>query len=624
MSALLIALSLALAPRAQDPVPFLDRAALVIDGVVVSWADFGAYLVREQGGKQARAFANHLSIERAAREAGLTIGAEEIEARAHAEIEARVRGAFAGDRRAWQAELSKVGTSEAHWLVVRRAELQDELRLEHLVQAQRVIRDDEVHALWEQRHGPEGRTIHVRALRLNYSVASAEGQSDTEDRRRRERAVQDELIQRLQTLRARVLSGEDFDALARSEGQDAEAATGSGAWSAPFQWELWPAEVREALRTLPEGSVSAALYGRGCFNLFRIVDEQRTPLESVAPALREELRTRPVEGYEAEAILGALGSRETVEVLPALASLSADPDEPVLRVGEHDFTRAEYLAWLAPRIASREALPFVRLVLAERELSRIGLVITPEDVAQRIDEEIVSLVERAHDGDFAGWRAELAMRGMDETRLRRNLVPRTRLDLSAEAILRARRTVTDEDVRALHEERYGTDGRRLDLRVLRKSIRLPPESSRATAEERDAEHRAAALEMGSELRRLRERALAGGEDFGALARTASDEPESRDLGGRYAGGFPWRRFPPGVREELRAMQPGEIVGPLEIGTTLWLFELAGAESVTLASVSEELRVELLSRAPTPLECARYLDDLEAGCVWMLDLSALGG
>jgi hypothetical protein len=624
MLSLLLALTCAGAPQDAAPRAFLEGPALVIDGEVVSWAEYGSYLVREHGAKQASAFANHIAIERAAREAGIVLGTEELDERALAEIDRRVRGAFAGDRDAWLAELAGLGTTEAHWMVVRRAELRDELRLERLVKARRVIRDEDVHALWEQRHGPGGRSIRVHALRLQYAVPSSEGTTDVEERKRRERAVQEDLLSRLGTLRSRVLSGEDFDTLARSAGEDAEAAAGGGAWSEPFRWELWPAEVRDALRSLPVGGVSAPLYGRGCFNLFRVVSEEFTPFEPIADLLREELRDRPVGGEESGPFLTSLAVPGGVVVLPELSSESLDPAPSVLRIGEEEFSRGEVLAWLAPLIASREALPFVRLHLCERELSRRGLAVSPEQVLARVQQEIEDLVERVHGGDFARWHDELTKRGMDEARMRRNLAVSARLDLSAETILRSMRTVTDADVRALHEERFGPDGRRLDLRVLRASIRLPPESQRASAAEREEMRHAAHDACEKELRRLRERALAEGEDFGALARANSDEPESRDLGGRYAGGFPWERFAPEVRKELRALQPGEIAGPLEVGDALWLFELAGADSVPLASVQDELRAELASRAPTALECGHYLDELVTSCTWSLDLSAFGG
>ena len=118
---------------------------------------------------------------------------------------------------------------------------------------------------------------------------------------------------------------------------------------------------------------------------------------------------------------------------------------------------------------------------------------------------------------------------------------------------------------------------------------------------------------------LKERALGGGEDFGALARAESDDEESAARGGRYPGAFPWGRFPDAVRATLRALEPGEIAGPLEVGDETWLVELAGAEPAPYESMAPALRDELATRPPSEMECARFLDELVASSVWTLDL-----
>ncbi len=617
MPALFLSWLLLATPQHADPPAPLDSPALVIDGEPISRERFGAWLVREQGEAHAEVFANHVSVARAASTAGVSVAPEEIDSRARSEMAARVQGAFGGDRDGWVAELATLGTDETGWLARRRVELTDELLLERWIQSRRRIEESDVRAEWERRYGPGGRAIRVRALSLRYVVPSAEGSVDFEERMRREQAVQAEIVSRLASLRSRVLAGEDFTSLALAEGEDADAARGSGPWLEPLRWERWPAAVQDELAKMPVGEISAPLYGRGAFHLFQIVDETITPLEEVSFALTVQMRVSPADGAEVRAGMAELRAAEPLVEFPAMLSEATDPGEIVLQVGSIATTRGEYASWLAPRVASRAARSFVERHLCEREASRAGITITESEVGERVDRSIHELVERAHGGDFEKWHTELAQRGMREERLRRGLAVRARLDLHAERILLARRVVTEDQVLALHRERYGEDGRRLDLRLLGKTIPLPADPLRRSPEEREAERRAAAEELGRTMRALRERALENGEDFGALARAESDDGESAARGGRPAGAFPWERFPEAMRKTIRALEPGQIAGPLEVGDEIWLVELAGAEPMPYASASAALRDELASRPPTPLECARFLEELVTGSVWTL-------
>ena len=98
-------------------------------------------------------------------------------------------------------------------------------------------------------------------------------------------------------------------------------------------------------------------------------------------------------------------------------------------------------------------------------------------------------------------------------------------------------------LRALHERRYGPDGRSLEVSV----VRLRPPSPRPvvgeSAAEREARVRAARAAVESRLEALAARVRAG-EDVAALARAESEDPESAGRGGALPAPQPTVRIAP--------------------------------------------------------------------------------
>jgi parvulin-like peptidyl-prolyl isomerase len=120
-----------------------------------------------------------------------------------------------------------------------------------------------------------------------------------------------------------------------------------------------------------------------------------------------------------------------------------------------------------------------------------------------------------------------------------------------------------------------------------------------------ARERSAALELLEGLAaRVRD-----GEDFGALVRTYSQDPLTRDRGGRGEGRFELHTWPEEVQQRLRALEPGGVIGPLEVGGEFLLLELAGRVLVPLEEVADALRAELLVRPPTQVEVAGFVNQL---------------
>lgn len=596
------------AGRTEDPFP----PALAIDGAPVPGVDFASWLVELQGGHHLREFVDEWLVEREARRAGVELPPGTVEAAVLTEVQERIDAAFGGERAAWVAELQQLGTSvEAH-LAERRLEARQRLLIDALVRARRVVTEEEVRAAWEDRHGPAGRALFAARLLVRVRVPDGEEGLSREESQARVRAAQEQALARAKALHARVLAGEDFGALVREASEDHQTRREGGRLPDPIVPADWPQADLEALRAWRVGEVLPPFLGGGGYNLMRLERAVETPLAEVEEELRRALLAAPADQLERFELREELRTGAIVELLPEVRrEVSVDAprlDRAVALVDGEGLLRRDLARWLVPR----HGRPFLRTFMEHRELERLaaeaGLEPDPVTVEQRVQADLERQVQLFHRGDRERWLAELAANGRSLEDFLQVARIRTRHTLRAEALLLKDRVVSDADVRREWEIRYGEGGRSLDVRLLLRRIPEPEPGSVSTNEELAAylaRERAAAIELLEGLAgRVRD-----GEDFGALVRTYSQDPLTRDRGGRGEGRFGLHTWPEEVQRRLRALEPGQVAGPLEVGGELLLFELAGRVLVPLEEVADGLRAELEVRPPTQVEVAGFINSL---------------
>ncbi len=171
----------------------------------------------------------------------------------------------------------------------------------------------------------------------------------------------------------------------------------------------------------------------------------------------------------------------------------------------------------------------------------------------------------------------------------------TRMRVVAAAV-QPRVAVTDDDVKELYDERYGSlePGMRADVRHI--LIPFPPES---TPEQRD--------QLRELAEQVRARAVEGG-NFGQLARQFSRAP-SADAGGRTS--FRQGEADPALAEYLFKLPAGQITPVIETDHGLNIFlivERYDPSQVKYQDVAPSLRLELAERKTAP-EFERWLEEV---------------
>jgi peptidyl-prolyl cis-trans isomerase SurA len=231
--------------------------------------------------------------------------------------------------------------------------------------------------------------------------------------------------------------------------------------------------------------------------------------------------------------------------------------------------------------------------LEHRAAARAHISVTAqevEDALERVAEQnqvtVDQLVAEAQKTglDGRGYREEI----------RRQLLESKLLNLKVQGRIR----VTDEDTRALYHRLQLEARTQLEFNAAWIRIAVP---SGSNAEQSLARRKLAEA--------LAARA-AKGEDFATLARTHSDDPQTRDAGGQL-GPLKPGALPLAVDKALLALEVGAVAGPVKVKGDFFVVKLLSRAAETLPKREEALE-ELYNRVYLEkLELAkrRWLDSL---------------
>lgn len=292
-------------------------------------------------------------------------------------------------------------------------------------------------------------------------------------------------------------------------------------------------------------------------------------------------------------------------LLLAPAHASADDEEqPVAFVADEGLPRSDYEDWLFDRFGVEALDEYIDVVAVERGARDAGIVVTPEDVAERHDAEVAAKIARFFRDDPARFEQDLARRGFTRETWRRFRERQVRHDLLLERLVRRRREITDEDIAARYEVIYGQDAERTTLEVLFFSHYHGVDPADAATVQRD-----------DLVARSRERAEGVREEM----RAGAPLDELRELSDPIRNDFidegrieRYRRnlLGPELDEAIDMLdRPGETTPVVTLFDGQVLARLVERETVTLESARDAIERELREAPPTSTEVMELLTEL---------------
>ena len=599
-----------LSPQGDDSA---TEVVLRINGEAVTRRRFEDWLLLNRGELDAPLLARTLRLRTKAEALGLSLTEEEVRRRAREEVERRLWGAFAGDRVAWEAELAREGRTSAGRIAERAITIEAELLLEAILQRGTSIAEADLRALWEERYGPGGREPKVRLLRKRFVVPFEPGEN-TQTRRARTQRLRDEAQRTMERLLARARGGEDFERLLEAESDHPSRATGGrpvdDSWRHGF-----PRAPLERLARSEVGEYSEPIYAGGAFWILRVEDIEVTPLESVRRELEAELQRRSAaDNRGAEELLADLRRELPLELSSFLQEPSeAAPAQVLLKVGTREITRAEFAPWLMRLEGESQAQRFALETRLRRLAAAAGIEISAADIAAGVARARATDIQLSGRGGETAWLEGLGSRGLSEAAWGRAAGRRIELEGFEDALARARRTLSEAELRLAWEETYGPDGVRLRVRWIQLSV--PPLPVDLPLERRQAELERLQQETLGRAEALLRRVQAG-EDFGALAQVHSVDAATAARGGAPADDFSTDSLPPELHSQLEGLDAMDMTRPtlLESGQAVVLLQLVARERTPFDTARPELEQRLMAlpathveRAAIRAEIARDLD-----------------
>ncbi len=584
---------------------------LAIDGVEIPWAEFANWLVVVQGFNNLDSYVESYLIQREFDAAGLVVSTQEVHQHIVAEVEDRVSRAFDGNRQLWLDELQRLGQDESDFLAERTWEVRRMLVLEKLVQSRRVVSEEQVRLAWEDEYGPGGRQMFVSRILLRVRAGVQATGTTRDESQELGRKAQQETLARAQELFERMQREGEFGRYVPEFSEDIQTRKKGGILPDAVIPEDWPGLDFDALVKLEIGGLLPPFLSSGGYNLFQLDRVEVTPLETVQAQVRTRLEQASADQMEITTLLSSLRESANIELLDEVRRSATTENtrfsRPVAIVDGKPLLRSDFARWLVSSRGQPLARGFAQQRWAQQRAIALGLEPTELMIEQRVQKELDNQIQAFFGGDREKWANDLLKKGRDISATMYQAKLRTHNNLRAEALMLRERVITEEMIRREWEERYGADGRAPDIRFILRNIPDPEPGQLETNEDLAKYIAEQSAEAKSFLAQLGER-VADGEDFGALARTYSEDPKTRDLGGRGAGRFELHTWPEGIQEALRALKVGQVSVPLELSNQFFLFELAELVHVPLDSVREELRKELMTRPPSAVEVSAFINE----------------
>ncbi len=246
---------------------------------------------------------------------------------------------------------------------------------DHVIHVDTTISDAELQALYEDQL-PGGR-VRASHILLQFPPGATRAQMDS--------------VQALaESLRARLLAGEDFANLAREYSQDPGSGPSGGDLGTFGRGEMVPA-FEDAVFSLGIGDISDVVETPFGLHLIRVDERVIPPLEDMREQFRMQVQDRRVQVAESvyvANIVEAAGIQVLEESYEAVKQMASDPDReltrrasgrPLVRYSGGAYTLGEFQEWLqtsAANVAGQiETAPQEQVEMLLQNLARSELLV---------------------------------------------------------------------------------------------------------------------------------------------------------------------------------------------------------------------------------------------------------
>ncbi|MDP6850487.1 MAG: peptidylprolyl isomerase [Planctomycetota bacterium] len=307
-----ILLSLALPQEPSPPEPLPEGIIARINDVEITKKEYLDFLYARFGKRALEEYLANYLLEKEADAYGIQISEEDVST-AVLERESAQRG-VGSSAEVFEANLKRGGQNLEGY----RATLAAEIRLEKITDAlifeTRVATDENLQILFERKYGLNGKKLRVKHIVIMPNVLRAEllrsGQKPTEVDLE---ALHADAQKRAEDLRARLIAGEDFAALAKAASHD-RVTRERGGELLNYNGRLYGPDFFAAVDSLPVGESTQVIRTGAGYHIAQVIERTQTQLEDVRKELVQNFLSAPPSWQERNALVQALRERAKVQV----------------------------------------------------------------------------------------------------------------------------------------------------------------------------------------------------------------------------------------------------------------------------------------------------------------------
>ncbi len=266
----------------------------------------------------------------------------------------------------------------------------------------------------------------------------------------------------------------------------------------------------------------------------------------------------------------------------------------VARLNGREITVQDYTAYLFASLGKSKVREFIDRLLLEEEGKRLEVNVSPEEVEDRVNNQVNSSLKALYQGNMEKFLDSLSKRGMTLDEHKQKLRQDTAYKLLEEKCILKTRSVTEDDVKARFEQTYGAGGVQFEIRHILFSTRRkatsggPADTKSPAAVEQEAREKAEKV--------LKE--LQGGADFIQMVRTYSEDDLTRNNDGRipqYRKGYRGQEFHEAV---IRLTEESRVSGVVRSPQGFHIVQLIDRKVTRIEDKREELLTVLKQQQPT--------------------------
>jgi len=308
---LLLAIASPLAAQAKKDLPIEPGVAAVVNGQEITENDYKAFLYQRMGKRPLQNLIDQVLVQQAAERFGVTADGGAVQKIVDERHKQAMRGQSPEE---FANGLRESGLAPASFMANLRQDATQEVLLDGLVLATRILSDSHLQKAFESRYGVGGKKVVVRqVLVMPHFLRADLIRNGVKPADIDQTAVRAQAAEMAQECLEQLRSGADWSEMVQSYSHDQVSKKSNGELPA-YRPGLYGPNFTEAVATLPVGDFSEVIESGAGYHVVQVASRTETNFDDVRAALVEEARVAAPDWSEREDLLNSLRNQAEIKL----------------------------------------------------------------------------------------------------------------------------------------------------------------------------------------------------------------------------------------------------------------------------------------------------------------------